>query len=358
MVVGPLQHLKVVELAGIGPAPLAARWLADMGAQVLRVNRPGAPPAGPDGLGTGRPALVADLKDPADLRRVRSALDAADALIEGFRPGTTERLGLGPADCLATNPRLIYVRMTGWGQHGPRAGAAGHDINYLSATGALHAIGPAGGAPVPPLNLLADFGGGSMFAIAGLLAALFERTTSGRGQVVDAAMVDGVSYLLTMIWGMLGAGTWRDERGVNTLDGGAPFYTTYRCADGGYLAVGALEPQFYAALVAGLELADLPAREQPANWPALRERFAAAFATRTRAEWLTVFDGTDACVTAVASFAEARADAHLAARGVLPEVAGQVRPAPAPRFSSYQLSTRRETGLEGFELLASWGVSW
>lgn len=352
---GPLEGIRVVELAGIGPAPFAGRLLAQLGAQVLRVARPGDPPDGADGLGAGRPRLSADLKDPAVRQTVLNAVAVADVLLEGFRPGVAERLGLSPQVCLAANPRLIYARMTGWGQTGPRAGEVGHDINYLAVTGALHAIGTAGGPPVPPLNLLADFGGGAMFCVTGILAALLHRERSGTGQVLDVSMVDGVCNLLAMVWAMLGAGTWCDQRGVNLLDGGAPFYTVYECADGRYIAVGALEEPFYAALLAGLGLADLPDRDQPGNWAALRAAFAAAFATRPRDDWAAHFAGTPACVTAVLSLSEAGADPHLTARGCLRQRAGQIEPAPAPRFSGSPAGAPAEPE-DAAELLGRWGV--
>ena len=351
---GPLAGIRVLELAGIGPAPLACQLLADLGAEVLRVDRPGAP-AVADGLAAGRPALVLDLKEPAGLEQLLDVAAVADVLVEGFRPGTAERLGFGPQICLGRNERLVYARMTGWGQEGPRAGRAGHDINYLSVAGALHAIGPAGGPPVPPINLLADFGGGSMFLVTGVLAALLERERTGAGQVVDAAMVDGVSYLMTMLWRWFSAGRWRDARGANLLDGGAPFYCTYECADGGFVAVGALEPQFYEALVAGLGLPDLPSRDDPANWPELRRRIAAAFATRGRDSWAEHFAGSDACVTAVLGLAEAPLDPHLAARATLRVAAGQVTPAPAPRFSRTE-ALGAQPGNDAVALLRRWGA--
>jgi len=326
---GPLTGVRVVELAGIGPAPLACRLLADLGAEVVRVERAGG--AVDDGLSTGRARLVVDLKDPDGVERVLALVACADVLVEGYRPGTAERLGLGPQVCATLNPRLVYARMTGWGQDGPLAQRAGHDLNYLSLTGALHAIGEAGGPPVVPLNLVADFGGGSMFLVTGVLAALLERQGSGLGQVVDVAMVDGVSALMGMTWSLWSQGAWRDERGVNLLDGGAPFYDTYACADDRHVAVGAIEPQFYAQLVAGLGLSGLPGQYE--DWPATRAAFTAAFRSRTRDEWAQVFAGTDACVTPVLSLAEAPGAEHVAARGTL-QVAGRaVRPAPAPRFS-------------------------
>ena len=332
---GPLRGVRVVELAGIGPGPYACMLLADLGAEVLRVDRPGASP-GPvrsDLLGRGRRSVALDLKQPEAAEVVLRLVERADALVEGFRPGVAERLGVGPAECLARNPRLVYGRMTGWGQQGPLAPRVGHDINYIGLTGALAAVGEAGRKPVPPLNLVADFGGGAMFLVLGVLAALVERAGSGRGQVVDAAMVDGVTSLLTLFYGLRAGGQWRDERGSNALDGGAPFYDTYECADGRYVAVGALEPQFWAALVETLGLADLPGQLDVARWPELRARLAEVFATRSRDEWAIVFAEVDACVTPVLTLGEAPGHPHLAARGSVVEHGGVRQPAPAPRFS-------------------------
>jgi len=334
---GPLQQLRVVELAGIGPGPHAAMVLGDLGADVVRVQRPGPP----SGIGPrdvqlrGRRWVAANLKDDADAAMVLRLVDAADVLIEGFRPGVVERLGLGPDVCLERNERLVYARMTGWGQDGPMSGQAGHDLNYLSLTGALAAMGRPGQPPPPPLNLVADYGGGSMLLLLGILAALWERERSGRGQVVDAAMVDGVGQLAQLIWSMRGAGAWADEPGTNLLDGGAPFYDTYACADGRYLAVASLEPTFYAALLTGLELDPdaLPPQLDPTGWPRLRRRFAETIATRTRDEWAAVFGALDACVTPVLTWDEAAQHPHLLERGSLPEVDGITQAAPAPRFS-------------------------
>jgi alpha-methylacyl-CoA racemase len=333
---GPLAGLKVVELAGIGPGPHAAMVLADLGADVVRVDRPGrGADAGADPTLRGRRRLAADLKDPADKAAVLDLVARADVLVEGFRPGVTERLGLGPDDCLARNPKLVYARMTGWGQDGPLAQRAGHDINYISLTGLLHAIGRPGERPVPPLNLVGDFGGGSMLLLVGVLSALWEAQRSGHGQVVDAAMVDGASLLGQMFWGFLAQKAWVDEPGVNLLDGGAPFYDTYTCADGRHVAVGAIEPQFYAALLEGLGLtgAELPAQHDRDRWAELKAHFAEVFATRPRDEWAEVFAGTDACVTPVLAFGEVAAHPHLAARSTIVEPGGVAQAAPAPRFS-------------------------
>ncbi len=365
---GPLRGVRVVELAGIGPAPFAAMLLADLGADVIRIDRPGggpnpAPPAY-DLLTRGRPSVAVDLKRPDGVRVVRYLVGSADVLLEGFRPGVAERLGLGPADCHAVNPQLIYGRMTGWGQDGPLAQTAGHDIDYIALSGVLHGVGRAGGPPQIPMNLLGDFGGGGLYLVVGVLAALVEARTSGRGQVVDAAIVDGSAHLATMVAGLLAGGVWRDERGVNLLDGGAPFYDVYGTADGGHVAVGALEPQFWQALLdrlagAGVDVDDIPDRNDPANWPLLRKRLAETFATRTRDEWATVFEGSDACVAPVLSRTEAAAHPHLAARGTYIDHAGVTQPAPAPRFSRTPatLSTPpRPPGSDSREALKQWGI--
>jgi alpha-methylacyl-CoA racemase len=334
---GTLAGLKVVELSGMGPAPHAAMMLADLGAEVVRVVGP-APPVGGYRVDThlqrSRTTVRVDLKDAAGLESVRGLVAAADVFLEGFRPGTAERLGLGPAECLAANPRLVYARMTGWGQDGPLAQRAGHDINYIALTGALNAMGPAD-QPVPPLNLVGDFGGGSLFVVTGILAALWERERSGLGQVVDAAMVDGVSVLSQLTLELRSVGLWNDTRGANLLDGAAPFYRTYECAGGGFVAVGAIEPQFYAALLDGLGLdgSELPDRDNPARWQALAEVLQGVFATRTRDAWAELFEDTDACVTPVLTFAEAAAHPQLAGRGTLTGSGANIVAAPAPRFS-------------------------
>ena len=331
---GPLAGIRVLELAGVGPAPHAALMLADLGADVVRVQRPdpSSTPA-PDPTLRGRRIITANLKDPDDLDDVRALALKADILIEGFRPGVAERLGLGPDTFANVNPGLIYGRMTGWGQDGPWAAKPGHDINFIAATGVLNAIGPAEGPPLPPLNLIGDFGGGSMFLIAGLLAALVERARSGRGQVVDAAMLDGTLTLAHSVWAMRAAGDWTDERGANVLDGGAPYYDCYRTADGAYMAVGAIEPQFYQALLDGLAIEEAPNRDDRSRWPELRELFATAFATRSRAEWETVFDSIDACVTPVLSFDEVSGQPQVAHRQAIGPRDGVLQPGAAPRLS-------------------------
>lgn len=315
----PLSGIQVVEMAGIGPGPHACMMLADLGAEVIRVLRPSEAPEEHNAHTLrGRRRVVADLKDPADRDRVLDLIASADVLVEGFRPGVMERLGIGPGEAMARNPRLVFARMTGWGQHGPYAAMAGHDINYISITGALHAIGTSE-SPVPPLNLVGDYGGGSMLLVNGVLAALVQRATTGEGQVVDAAMVDGASVLLAGILELRPDRTWNDTRSNNLLDGAAPFYRTYRCSDGGFMAVGAIEPQFYALVVSGLGLdADLlPDRDDPASWPELTTVLAEAFDAQPRSHWESVFDGTDACVTPVLDFEEAVTHPHVAARGSL-----------------------------------------
>jgi alpha-methylacyl-CoA racemase len=360
---GPLDGIRVVEVAGLGPAPYACMLLAELGAEVVRVDRPGGGPvllpAADELLHRSRPCVAVDLKSAAGRDVLLRLAGTADVLVEGLRPGVAERLGFGPEECLERNPRLVYGRMTGWGQDGPLAQRAGHDINYLGLTGALHAIGPAD-QPVPPLNLVADFGGGGLFLVVGVLSALLERAGSGRGQVVDAAMVDGASSLTTMVHGMLGAGLWQDRRAANLLDGGAPFYATYRCADGGHMAVGALEPQFYAAFLEGLGLTGrLPGGQHDvAQWPAHRARFAEVFGSRTRDEWTAVFEGTDACVTPVLGLREAPTHPHLAVRGTFVERDGHPQPGPAPRFSRTPAAVRnapRVPGQDTREALRAWG---
>lgn len=365
---GPLAGVRVVELAGIGPGPFTAMMLADLGADVIRVDRAtevrpeafGTPH--PDLLNRGRRSVAVDLKSTGGREVVLALVRGSDALIEGFRPGVTERLGLGPADCLAANPRLIYGRMTGWGQDGPNAAYAGHDIGYLALTGALHGIGRADERPVPPMNLLGDFGGGGMMLALGIVAALYAVRSGAAGQVVDAAIVDGVSVLSTQIHALRRLGTWHDPRGVNLLDGGAPFYDTYECADGRYLAVGALETRFYDELVrlTGFPLPPDEAldRTDLANWPALRQAWARLFRTRTRDEWAGLLERSDACVAPVLDWREAPEHPHLAERNVFVEHAGVTQPAPAPRFGGTPTALRRpppHPGEHTDELLAEAG---
>ncbi|HEX6527251.1 MAG TPA: CaiB/BaiF CoA-transferase family protein [Streptosporangiaceae bacterium] len=361
---GPLAGLRVVELAGIGPGPFAAMLLADMGADVIRVDRPAGgtdmmPPEF-DTLRRGRRSVVLDLRTADGVRAALDLAERADVLIEGYRPGVAERLGLGPEACWERNPHLVYGRMTGWGQDGPLASTAGHDIAYLAITGALHAMGRQGAPPAVPLNVVGDFGGGSLYLVMGVLAALFEAARSGRGQVVDAAIVDGAASLTTMMHGMLAAGAWRDERGVNLLDSGVPWYDVYQTADGQWMAAGPLEQKFYVEFLTllGLDPGEWN-RGDPHTWPALRKRIAAAFATRTRAEWTKIFTGTDACVAPVLSLTEAAGHPHLAARGTFVEVDGVRQPAAAPRFSrtpSAVQSPPTRPGAHTREALADWGV--
>ena len=362
---GPLAGLRVIELAGIGPGPHAAMTLGDLGADVVRVERPvpgfDATGGRPDHLLRNRRSVAADLKTDEGRDLVLRLVAKADVLLEGLRPGVAERLGVGPEQCHAVNPGLVYGRMTGWGQDGPLAQRAGHDINYISITGALHAIGRADQRPPVPLNLVGDFGGGAMFLVTGVLAALWERQRSGRGQVVDAAMVDGTSILVQMMWALRGAGVWTDQREHNLLDGAAPFYDTYVCADGRWIAVGALEGRFYQAFLTGLGLADadLPAQLDPSGWPVLRARFTEVIAGRTRDEWVAVFDGTDACVTPVLSFEEAPAHPHMAERETIVSIDGVPQAAPAPRFSrtpSAKPTPPRAPGADTGAVLADWGA--
>jgi alpha-methylacyl-CoA racemase len=335
---GPLDGVRVIEIASLAPAPFGCMILADLGADVLRVDRAEqsgpAAPAPVDPLIRGRRSIGINLKDPSGVDLLLSLVQDADVLVEGFRPGVAERLGFGPDVCAARNPRLIFGRMTGWGQDGPLAPTAGHDIDYIAISGALAAIGRAGERPLPPVNLLGDFGGGGMLLALGILAALVERAQSGRGQVVDAAMVDGSALLTAFIYGLRAAGSWTDDRGTNLLDTGAPFYDTYTTADGGAVAVGALEPQFYAALLAGLGLADagLPAQHDRSGWPELRRQFTEVFAGKSRDDWAEIFAGTDACVSPVLGMGEAPGHPHAIARSAFTEVGGVTQPAPAPRF--------------------------
>jgi alpha-methylacyl-CoA racemase len=337
---GPLKGIKVVEMAGLAPGPFAAMMLADMGAQVLRIERPGqvAPPGHPrvELLNRSRDAIALDLKSAAGLAAMRRLLSGADAFIEGFRPGVMERLGLGPEPCLAANPKLVYGRMTGWGQHGPLAQAAGHDLNYIALTGALHSIGRDGEPPAVPLNLVGDFGGGGMYLAFGIVCALLEARQSGRGQVVDAAMVDGAASLMTYMFASHAAGAWSDRRSENVLDGNtAPWYGVYETADGRYVSIASAEPQFYAELLrlTGLAGQALPDQLDRGSWPAFRARLVDLFRTKTRDEWCALMEGSDVCFAPVLTLGEAMAHPHNRARGTFVEVDGVTQPAPAPRFS-------------------------
>ncbi|MEQ3553445.1 CaiB/BaiF CoA-transferase family protein [Pseudonocardia nematodicida] len=352
---GPLHGIRVVEFAGLGPGPFAAMLLADAGADVIRVDRPAVPVDG-GALTRGRPWIGLDLKTGTGRATALALARRADVLIEGFRPGVMERLGLGPEVCLAANPRLVYGRMTGWGQDGPRAHEAGHDINYLAETGALRSIARCGEAPVPPLNLVGDYGGGGMLLAFGITTALLERHTSGRGQVVDAAMTDGVSLLMTGIWSRAAQGRWSGEPGTNDIDSGAPFYDVYPTADGEYMAVGAIEPRFWTRLLDGLGLdpAELPEQWDRERWPAAKKRVAEVFAGRSRAEWTAVFADRDACVTPVLSMAEAPDAPQIAARGTLHRGPDGPQPAPAPRLGRTPLRVR--TPSTAADVLERWGV--
>jgi alpha-methylacyl-CoA racemase len=332
---GPLAGLRVVEMAGIGPAPLAGQFLADLGAEVTLIARKSAAAHPADINNRGKRSVALNLKHPEGVAAAMALIAGADVLIEGFRPGVMERMGLGPAECAERNPGLVYGRMTGWGQDGPMAQMAGHDINYLGLTGFLHAIGRANDVPTPPLNIGADYAGGTMFLLFGIMAALWERQTSGRGQVIDAAMVDGASALMALVHSMIAMGRWSEARESNLLDGGAPHYRTYACADGKFLALGPLEPQFFAEMIAraGIDDAQRADQTDPARWPERREDYAAIFRQKTRDEWTAIFDGTDACATPVLTWSEAADHPHLAARQTFVVRDGVTQAAPAPRFS-------------------------
>ena len=363
---GPLEGYRIIEIAGIGPGPYCAMLLADMGAEVLRVARPDpgilARDPARDPLNRGRRCIRLDLKNPEAIGALLRLVERADGLLEGFRPGVMERLGLGPEPCLARNPRLVYGRMSGFGQAGPLAGAAGHDINYLALAGVLAHIGRSGQPPTPPLNLVADFGGGGLLLAFGMVCALLECARSGLGQVVDAAMVDGAACLMTWFHAAQQAGGWRDERGTNLLDGGAPFYDVYETADGKHVAIGALEPQFFAELLAstGLAAAELPAQYDREGWPVLRERLTEVFRTRTRDEWCEIMADRDACFAPVLSMAEARRHPHQRARDAYVEVGGTLQPRPAPRFSRTDAAVQGPPAGDGEHtdaVLADWGFS-
>lgn len=371
---GPLEGIRVVEIAGIGPAPFCAMMLSDLGADVVRIDRPAAPGAGAPApasglaamtegiLGRGRRSIALDLKKPDGIATALDLVAGADALVEGFRPGVMERLGLGPDVCLERNPRLVYGRLTGWGQTGPYAMTAGHDLNYIALAGALAPVGRRALPPPPPLNLIGDFGGGGMLMATGLLAALLESARSGRGQVVDAAMVDGATYQMTMMYEMLGRGAWVEERESNANDGGSHFYDVYETADGEFVAVAAMEPRFYAELLekVGLSVEDLPDQWDPEGWPEASRRLAALFSSRTRDEWCRILEGTDACFAPVLRMSEAPEHPHHVERGAFVTVDGVVAPAPAPRFSRTPGAVARpasSAGQHSDEILAELGRS-
>lgn len=355
---GPLAGIRVIEMVGLGPCPFAAMMLADMGAEVIRIDRkpvPGAPNPFPmlgtkyDVMARGRRSLALDLKQPAARDVVLRLIDQSDIVLEGFRPGVMERLGLGPDVCQARNPALVYGRITGWGQQGPLAQAAGHDINYIALTGMLHAMGRADTPPAPPLNLVGDFGGGAMMLAFGVVCAVLEAGKSGKGQVVDAAMTDGAALLGAMMYGLRGHGSWSDQRGANMLDGGAHFYDTYACADGKFISIGAIEPQFYALLLrlTGIDDPAFDAQMDPRAWPALIDKFAAVFATRSRDSWCVLLEGTDVCFAPVLDMGEAPSHPHNVARGTFVDVEGVMQPAPAPRFSRTQAQIGSAPALPG-----------
>jgi alpha-methylacyl-CoA racemase len=366
---GPLEGVRILEIAGIGPGPFAAMMLADMGAEVIRVDRAqsvmGGDPAHPpvDVLNRGRRSIGIDLKNPDGVEALLTLVESADALIEGFRPGVAERLGFGPDVCLARNPRLVFGRMTGWGQSGPYASAAGHDINYIALAGALDPIGRAGEKPVPPLNLVGDFGGGGMLLAYGVVCGLLEARTSGQGQVVDTAMVDGAAVLTTMFHAFRAMGMWEDERGTNLLDTGAHFYDVYETSDGKYVSIGSIEPQFYAELLrlTGLDADDtMPRQQDRTQWPALKERFTELFKTKTRDEWRALLEDSDACFAPVLTMSEAAEHPHIQARGTIVEYEGVLQPAPAPRFSRTTAELRSPPARPGEHTdvaLADWGFT-
>lgn len=361
---GPLTGLKVIEMVGLGPAPFCAMLLADMGAEVIRVQRPGqvlGERARFDVLARGRRAIALDLRQREGVETLLQLVESADALIEGFRPGVMERLGLGPAPCLQRNPKLVYGRMTGWGQSGPLAQVAGHDINYIALAGALHAIGRPGEKPVVPHNYIGDFGGGGMLLGFGVLCALLEAQRSGKGQVVDAAMTDGTALLSAMMYGFRAAGRLGDERGANLLDGGAHFYDTYECADGRFIALGAIEPQFYAELLTrcGIDDPQFQRQMDPSQWPQLKAKLAALFQQRSRAQWCDLLEGSDACFAPVLDWAEAAGHPHNRERGTYLELDGVLQPAPAPRFSRTPAATPTPApgAPQSEAVLRDWGLS-
>jgi len=365
---GPLKGIRVVEFAGIGPGPFCAMMLADMGADVVRIDRavgggtPGLRDPKTDIMNRGRRSIALNLKDPADVETALALVERADALIEGLRPGVMERLGLGPETCLERNAKLVYGRMTGWGQDGPLANAAGHDLNYIALSGALHPMGDPARPPDPPLNLVGDFGGGGMLLAYGIVCALLEAKNSGKGQVVDAAMTEGSGALMTLIYGMHAAGLWADRRGDNMLDGAAPFYGCYECADGKYVSIGSIEPQFHALLMEKTGITDFDPSQQhdKARWPEQKEKLREVFKSKSRDEWCAIMEGSDVCFAPVLSLTEAPGHAHNKARGAFVTIEGIAQPAPAPRFSRTAAATPASPPLPGEhtdEILAEWGVA-
>ena len=363
---GPLKGYRVIEIAGIGPGPFACMMLADMGADVIRLERPTGPrgvDAVPGNVGNrGRRSVGVDLKNPDAVELILRLVEQADALVEGFRPGVAERLGIGPDECLARNPRLVYGRMTGWGQSGPYASMAGHDINYIALAGALAHFGRPGETPVPPINMVGDFGGGGMLMAFGVVCGLLEAKSSGQGQVVDAAMIDGSATLMAMIYGLRAMGLWSLEKGTNIIDGGAHFYDAYETADGKYISIGSIEPQFYAELLrlTGLEGEDLPHQMDREQWPAIKERIAGIFKQKSRDEWCELMEGTDVCFAPVLTMEEAPSHPHNVARGTFVEIDGVVQPAPSPRFSRTPGGISRPPSAPAADTddaLADWGVS-
>lgn len=361
---GPLNGVKIIELAGIGPAPFCGMMLSDMGADVIRIDREGIdPPLGRNGaLSRGRRSIIVDLKKPAGIELVLRLVEKSDALIEGYRPGVMERLGLGPDVCLARNPPLVYGRMSGWGQEGPLSQSSGHDLNYIALSGALHTVGNSNDGPVPPLNLVGDFGGGGMYLAFGLVCALLETRNSGQGQVVDAAMIDGASSLMAMIYGMMAENKWQDSRQSNILDGAAHYYRCYECSDNKWIAIAALEDKFYAVLLdkLGIQLAGHTERHNRANWPPLHAQLQAIFLTKSRDEWQTLLEASDACFSPVLNLKEAPLHPHNASRNTFVNIDGQWQPAPAPRFSRsvHQANfTAAINGAHSSEILADFGYS-
>lgn len=362
MASGPLNGVRVLEFAGIGPGPFCCMLLSDMGAEVVRIDRAGARAFRKDATARGRRSVALDMKQPADVETALALIEKADVLVEGFRPGVMERLGVGPDAALKRNPKLVYGRMTGWGQTGPLAHAAGHDINYIALSGALHAIGRKNEAPAPPLNLVGDYGGGALYLAMGICAALFEAQRSGQGQVIDAAITDGTASLMSVMYSLRASGIWSDDRAGNLLDGGAHFYDVYKTADGKYVTIGSIEPQFYALLLDKLDLKDdaaFSAQMNKSEWPALKEKLAAVIKTKTRDEWTELLEGTDVCFAPVLDMAEAPGHPHNVARQTFADVGGLVQPAPAPRFSRTPAAIQgpaAEPGADTDAVLADWGV--